>query len=375
MTRRIARRGLTTVAGIAAAGLVATATAPVAGAATADPTQQGRTRPRQPLPRRARPRRSQPKDKLGSARPRAPRHGAGQGHRPRHGHAGDAEGADGLGRQGPQGQRRLDQQGQRPLRLRQCERPHRQGGHDRQGCRRPRRGPQRVHPAPPPRGGVGRVPPRLPPWPRRVPAPRTTTRSCRPATSGRSRSRDAHPAWDGRGITIGVIDSGVDLDHPALQTTSTGERKIVDWVTGTHPLLEGDGSWRAMLTAVTGPTFAYQGCHLDRAGGQLQDQPRLGEHLGCNDEAAGDFNRDGDTDRPLGRPLQRDHPRHLGRREPGLHLLRQREDAALQGEVRHRPLRRRQPGDRHRRVDAVRRRVPRGRRPGPGAASPAPRTS
>ena len=66
-------------------------------------------------------------------------------------------------------------------------------------------------------------------------------------------------AWDGRGVTVGVIDSGVDLDHPALQTTSTGERKIVDWVTGTHPLLEGDGSWRAMLTSVTGPTFTYAG--------------------------------------------------------------------------------------------------------------------
>src|SRR4029079_18306797 len=37
-----------------------------------------------------------------------------------------------------------------------------------------------------------------------------------------------HPTWDGRGVTIGVVDAGITLDHPSLQTTSTGERKIVD---------------------------------------------------------------------------------------------------------------------------------------------------
>ncbi|HSO64406.1 MAG TPA: serine protease, partial [Ornithinibacter sp.] len=36
--------------------------------------------------------------------------------------------------------------------------------------------------------------------------------------------REANPEWDGRGVTIGVIDSGVDLDHPALQETTTGDR-------------------------------------------------------------------------------------------------------------------------------------------------------
>nr|BFE77373.1 hypothetical protein GCM10020092_106740 [Actinoplanes digitatis] len=66
-----------------------------------------------------------------------------------------------------------------------------------------------------------------------------------------------HPTWDGRGVTIGIMDSGVDLDHPALQRTTTGERKIVDWVTATDPVTEGDGSWRAMVTEVTGPAFSY----------------------------------------------------------------------------------------------------------------------
>ena len=57
---------------------------------------------------------------------------------------------------------------------------------------------------------------------------------------------DAHPTWDGRGVTIGILDSGVDLDHPALQKTTTGERKIVDWVTATDPVLDGDATWRPM---------------------------------------------------------------------------------------------------------------------------------
>ncbi|MDF2091151.1 S8 family serine peptidase [Knoellia sp. 3-2P3] len=105
--------------------------------------------------------------------------------------------------------------------------------------------------------------------------------------------KDAHSAWDGRGVTIGIIDSGVDLDHPALQKTTTGERKIVDWVTGTHPLLEGDGSWRAMLTSVSGPTFTYAGATWTAPEGSYKVN-RVSESISTNSDAAGDFNRDGD---------------------------------------------------------------------------------
>jgi subtilisin family serine protease len=111
---------------------------------------------------------------------------------------------------------------------------------------------------------------------------------------GSTAFKSAHNAWDGRGVTIGVIDSGVDLDHPALQTTSTGERKIVDWVTGTDPVLENDASWRAMLTSVTGPSFKYAGVTWTAPVGTYKIN-RVSESISLYDDARGDFNRDGDT--------------------------------------------------------------------------------
>lgn len=64
-----------------------------------------------------------------------------------------------------------------------------------------------------------------------------------------------NPKADGRGVTIGILDSGIDLGHPSLQKTSTGERKIVDWVTATDPVNDGDGTWRPMQLDVKGPSF------------------------------------------------------------------------------------------------------------------------
>nr|WP_240978095.1 S8 family serine peptidase [Knoellia sp. DB2414S] len=107
--------------------------------------------------------------------------------------------------------------------------------------------------------------------------------------------KTANPTWDGRGTTIGILDSGVDLDSPALQKTSTGERKIVDWVTATHPLTDGDGSWRAMLTSVTGPTFTYAGSTWTAPSSGTYRINRVAENISSASDAAGDFNRDGDT--------------------------------------------------------------------------------
>ncbi|MFF4569089.1 S8 family serine peptidase [Streptomyces sp. NPDC001410] len=105
---------------------------------------------------------------------------------------------------------------------------------------------------------------------------------------------DEHPKADGRGVTIGILDSGVDLGHPALQKTTTGERKIVDWVTATDPILDSDATWRPMVTSVSGPSFSY--------GGQTWTAPAGSYGISTFKESAttggdekGDLDRDGDT--------------------------------------------------------------------------------
>ena len=60
-----------------------------------------------------------------------------------------------------------------------------------------------------------------------------------------------HPTWDGRGATISVLDSGIDLDHPALVTTTTGEHKIIDWYNANSPT-SGDATWVTTFGRFTG---------------------------------------------------------------------------------------------------------------------------
>ncbi|MFE7512419.1 S8 family serine peptidase [Streptomyces sp. NPDC057540] len=103
-----------------------------------------------------------------------------------------------------------------------------------------------------------------------------------------------HPKADGRGVTIGILDSGVDLGHPALQKTTTGERKIVDWVTATDPLTEGDATWRAQVTPVTGPVFTASAQSWKAPAGSYQFS-RFTEAVTAGGDPKGDINRDGDT--------------------------------------------------------------------------------
>lgn len=55
--------------------------------------------------------------------------------------------------------------------------------------------------------------------------------------------RVAHPTYDGRGVIIAILDSGIDAGVPGLRTTTTGERKILD-------LRDFSGEGRVALNAV-----------------------------------------------------------------------------------------------------------------------------
>ncbi|HLE30219.1 MAG TPA: hypothetical protein VI793_18990, partial [Anaerolineales bacterium] len=117
--------------------------------------------------------------------------------------------------------------------------------------------------------------------------------------TGASQFMAANPTWDGRGVTIGILDLGVSLDHPSLLTTSTGERKIVDWVTFTDPLQgggSGDPTWVNMQNQVSGGTFTFNGVTYTapaagsyRIGLFVEGDSRLGGEVGRN------VNRDSDT--------------------------------------------------------------------------------
>jgi subtilisin family serine protease len=111
---------------------------------------------------------------------------------------------------------------------------------------------------------------------------------------------DANPTWDGRGVTIGIVDTGVSLDHPSLTTTSTGEPKIVDWVTGTSPG-DPDPTWINMQDQVSGASFAWEGNTYTapaagsyRIGAFRENVATFGGEFSVAGTPGGDLNRDND---------------------------------------------------------------------------------
>jgi len=79
--------------------------------------------------------------------------------------------------------------------------------------------------------------------------------------TGAAQFAAANPEYDGREVTIAIVDSGIDQAHPALRKTTTGDRKLIDWVSATDPVNDNDVTWVKMdkVTLVNSSTINYKG--------------------------------------------------------------------------------------------------------------------
>lgn len=109
----------------------------------------------------------------------------------------------------------------------------------------------------------------------------------------------ANPTYDGRGVKIGILDSGVDILLPEFQTAKlldgTETRKIIDFKVATDPAVDNDPSWVNMQDQVTaaGGTFTYMGqTYTAPADGQYR-VGRFQETSMPTGDLNQDLNRDG----------------------------------------------------------------------------------
>jgi subtilisin family serine protease len=120
------------------------------------------------------------------------------------------------------------------------------------------------------------------------------------AATGVDQFRKAYPTYDGRGVIIAIMDSGLDPGIPGLATTSTGERKVLD-------LRDFSGEGAVPLTRLTpaGDKLTVGGQPLSgvarlktiAAGGQFWGGVLKERPLG--DMPAADLNGDGDDEDAL----------------------------------------------------------------------------
>ncbi len=105
-----------------------------------------------------------------------------------------------------------------------------------------------------------------------------------------------HPTWDGRGVLIAILDSGIDPSVPGLLTTTTGDRKVVD-------LRDFSAEGRIGLAPVTSrsDTVAVAGQRLTGLS-RVRSLNAVGPwyagtiaELALGDPAAADLNGDGDV--------------------------------------------------------------------------------
>ena len=122
-------------------------------------------------------------------------------------------------------------------------------------CAPSQRQPSEPAPRPSADSAVATAPPAATPAPPTGAAPDSVQRVAPPeaayshgwmplASTGVDRFLRAHPTYDGRGVLIGVLDTGIDPGVPGLATTSTGGPKVLD-------LRDFSGEGAVPLTRVT----------------------------------------------------------------------------------------------------------------------------
>ncbi|TNF24038.1 MAG: hypothetical protein EP329_25970 [Deltaproteobacteria bacterium] len=122
------------------------------------------------------------------------------------------------------------------------------------------------------------------------------------AATGAAGFTRAHPTWDGRGVVIAVLDTGVDPSVPGLQKTSTGALKVIEARDFTG---EGDVKLEEVRDSVEDGVHVLRTRDgVVRGHDALKTRPAAGEalHLGFFREAAlenssvTDLDRDGHSD-------------------------------------------------------------------------------
>lgn len=76
-------------------------------------------------------------------------------------------------------------------------------------------------------------------------------------STGADRFVAAHPTYDGRGVLIGILDTGIDPGIPGLSTTSTGSPKLLDLRD-----FSGEGAVPLVRVTPSGDSVVVAGRHL-----------------------------------------------------------------------------------------------------------------